>query len=487
MKSNITRLKRLLQQILDFRKVESGNMKLNVSRGDLVSFVKQVCEMHFDLMAQKKKISFVVKTPDTLQGFFDSDKIDKILFNILSNAFKYTAQNGIVELKIQSVIKYDVQYAKIFIHDTGAGIAPERLPFIFDRFYGNQTRYDSNGIGLSLTKELIEIHKGSISVESQLNVGTGFVLEIPIDGSFYSEQEIAEKGERTKSVVETLMELNEENNDAVSIPEKSIVTKSNKTVLLVEDNPDLLMVLSNSLSRFYRVIQACNGQEALEKLNQNEIDLVVSDVMMPIMDGLTLCKNIKNNFDISHTPVLLLTAKNQIEDRVESYNAGADAYISKPFEMEVLIARLNSLLFNMQKRNQEFKSSLTISSKNYENNSMDDKFMRDAIKTVEDNLDNFEFTHEHLIDAMNTSKSTLYRKIKSLTGLAPSDFVRNIRLKHACMMLKSDTGNISDIAYAVGFNDPKYFSTCFKAEFGLTPREYAKKKKTEDKQEKEEE
>lgn len=276
-----------------------------------------------------------------------------------------------------------------------------------------------------------------------------------------------------------MIALNEETDSTVSIPEKTINTKSNKTVLIVEDNPDLLMVLTASLSRFYVVVQATNGLEALAKLNENEIDLVVSDVMMPVMDGLTLCKNIKEDFNISHTPVLLLTAKNQIQDRIDSYNAGADAYISKPFEMEVLIARLGSLLYNKQKRNQEFQNSLTINPKNYENNSIDGQFLRDAIKIVEDNLGNFDFTHEQLIDKMNTSKSTLYRKIKSLTGLAPSDFVRNIRLKHACLMLKNETGNISDIAYATGFNDPKYFSTCFKAEFGISPREFARKKKPE--------
>lgn len=479
MKSNITRLKRLLQQILDFRKVESGNMNLNVSKGDIVGFIQQTCGNNFDPLAKKKDISFSITGLKELSAFFDADKLDKILFNILSNAFKYTHEKGTIELNIQSELKNDIQYAKIFVNDTGSGIQPERLSFIFDRFYGNDKSFDSNGIGLSLTKELVEIHKGTISVESQLNVGTCFVIELPIDGSFYSEQERAEKLDKSKNEAEVLLALNQEVDSTVTIPEKNIVARSTKTLLVVEDNPDLLMVLSSSLSRFYNVIQATNGKEALSKLNENEVELVVSDVMMPVMDGLTLCKKIKENFDTSHTPVLLLTAKNQIEDRIDCYNAGADAYISKPFEMDVLIARLSSLLFNKQKRNQEFQSSVNINPKNYENNSIDGQFLRDAIKIIEDNLENFDFTHEQLIDAMNSSKSTLYRKIKSLTGLSPSDFVRNIRLKHACLMLKNDTGNISDIAYAVGFNDPKYFSTCFKAEFGLTPREFAKKKKPE--------
>jgi AraC-like DNA-binding protein len=192
------------------------------------------------------------------------------------------------------------------------------------------------------------------------------------------------------------------------------------------------------------------------------------------MDGITLCGTLKKTIDFSHIPVLLLTAKNQIEDRIACYNAGADAYISKPFEMDVLIARINSLILNGQQKNKEFRASLTINPKNYETNSVDANFLKEAIEIVENNLDNFDFTHDHLLELLNASKSTLYRKIKSLTGFSPSEFVRNIRLKHACLMLKNGTGNISEIAYAVGFNDPKYFSTCFKAEFGMTPREFAK-------------
>jgi len=238
----------------------------------------------------------------------------------------------------------------------------------------------------------------------------------------------------------------------------------------------LRMVLYNSLSNRYNTLQAANGVEALKMIKDNEIDIVISDIMMPEMDGLTLCKTIKADVNYSHTAILLLTAKNQIEDRVECYNAGADAYVSKPFEMEVLIARLGSLIRNRQKRNEEYQTSLYINPKNYENDSIDGIFLRESIKIVEDNLSDFNFSHEQLIKSMNTTKSTFYRKIKSLTGLAPNEFVRNIRLKHACLMLQSETGNISDIAYSVGFSDPKYFSTCFKSEFGISPSEYVKKK-----------
>lgn len=475
MKSNIIRLKRLLQQILDFRKVETGNMKLSINEGDLVAFVKETCLSNFEPLAKKKNLKFEITGIDALHGCFDSDKIDKVLFNILSNAFKYTNENGVVNLSIQALEKNGILYALFMISDTGSGIDPERLPYIFDRFYGNEATFDSNGIGLSLTKELVELHKGSIKVESQLNAGTTFILEIPIDKFFYKEDE-----KKSNQLIDESNENFDKNDFAemnLEPQDQSLITKTGQTLLVVEDNPDLRMVISNSLSRMYNVVEAVDGVEALKMLSDIDVDIVVSDIMMPEMDGITLCKTIKGNVDICHTPVLLLTAKNQIADRVESYNAGADAYISKPFEMEVLIARINSLLFNRKKVNHEFQSAKYIPLKRFENDSIDDQFMRDAIAIVEKNLSNFEFTHEQLIVAMNTSKSTFYRKVKSLTGLAPNDFVRNIRLKHACQMLKNESGNISDISYAVGFSDPKYFSTCFKAEFGLTPREYMKKKR----------
>jgi len=469
MKSNILRLKRLLQQILDFRKTESGNMKLKVKEADLVDFVNQNCRNNFDPLVKEKNIQFSVTSPPQLTGYFDADKIDKVLFNILSNAFKHTHKNGTINLTIQSEFKNDIQYVRMFISDTGDGIEPERLPYIFDRFFGSN-KGESNGIGLSLTKELIEIHKGSISVESQINTGTTFVVEFPIDGQMYSSEE---KESQIKETQPFPVQISEHEVN-IKLPQNQPRRNADILILVVEDNPDLLMIIANLFSRMYRVIKAGNGVDAMKIIRDNEVDIVVSDVMMPEMDGIILCKTLKNDFEFSHIPVLLLTAKNQIEDRIDCYNAGADAYISKPFEMEVLESRINNLIVNRQKINKEYQASLSINPKGYEKDSIDGIFLREAISVVEENLANFEFTHEQLIDSMHTSKSTLYRKIKSLTGLAPNEFVRNIRLKHACLMLKNRTGNISDVAYSVGFNDPKYFSTCFKTEFGLTPREYLK-------------
>jgi len=470
MKSNVTRLKRLLQQILDFKKVESGKMKLHVTEKDLILFINDICWNNFEPLVKEKNIQFSITSPDKIMAWFDDDKLDKVLFNILSNAFKYTPVNGTINLTVQPISKNETEYVKIFISDTGSGISAEMLPFVFDRFFGNEMSKDSNGIGLSLTKELVEIQKGTIVAESQINVGTTFTVEIPIDSKVF-KLDVSNNGFSETSLSPA---ITMEEGQISSFTQHPIAKNNDILILIVEDNVDLLMILANSLSRFYRVLKAKNGLKALTVMKENEIDLLISDVMMPEMDGITLCKAIKGNIEFSHTPVLLLTAKNQIADRIDCYNAGADAYISKPFEMEVLEARINSLILNRQKKNKEYQSSLTINPKNYENDSIDDLFLREAIRIVEENLANFDFTHDQLIEAMKTSKSTLYRKIKSLTGLSPSEFVRNIRLKHSCLMLKNDTGNISDIAYAVGFNDPKYFSTCFKTEFGVSPRDYMK-------------
>lgn len=475
MKSNVARLKRLLQQILDFRKVESGNMKLRVKQSDLVAFINNICWNNFDPLANEKQIQFSIIAPDKCIAWFDHDKIDKILFNILSNAFKNTPAKGIINVIIQHEKRQDFEYVKLFISDTGAGISQDRIPFIFERFLGDKLGNDSNGIGLSLTKELVEIHKGTIYVESELNKGTTFVVEIPIDAKKYDASECESRVDEIE--LSTVKELQNAEPLAFESPTNSL--NSDVVILIVEDNADLLMVLANSLERLYKVLKASNGIEAMEIIKDYSVDLIISDVMMPEMDGITLCRTIKQDINYSHISVLLLTAKNQIADRIESYNAGADAYISKPFEMEILIARVNSLIFNRQKRIKEYQSMLTINAIDNENESLDAVFLRKAIMVVEENLSNFDFTHEQLIDEMNTSKSTLYRKIKSLTGLSTSEFVRNIRLKHACIMLEHETGNISDIAYAVGFNDPKYFSTCFKIEFGMTPKEYIKSNKKE--------
>jgi DNA-binding response OmpR family regulator len=301
---------------------------------------------------------------------------------------------------------------------------------------------------------------------SEPHRGSTFAFHFPIGESAYLPDEKGEAYGILSSETES-----ESGEDSAPVVQPVDLTE---TLLLVEDNPDLLHVLQNHFTKKYKVLTAVNGRLALDVVSENDIQIIVSDIMMPEMDGLELCKTIKGKVETSHIPVLLVTAKNQLEDRIECYNAGADGYIAKPFDLSLLDVRIRNLLTRREFQTNEYKQNPQIILSDLEYNSLDQQFLDMAVRFVEENLGNFELSHDDLLIRLNTTKSTLYRKLKSLTGLSPSEFIKNIRIKHACRMLQQDSGNISDIAYSVGFNDPKYFSTCFKAEMGMTPREYAK-------------
>lgn len=474
MRSNVNRLKRLLQQVLDFRKVESGNMKLKITNGEIVAFVRDVCYTHFSPLIQKKKIDFTFTSdPNQIQAYFDADKIDKVVFNLLSNAFKYTPDTGNIKIHLQSYEKDNHTYLTIKISDTGVGIAPEDLSSVFTRFYYNSKTdaSETNGIGLSLTKDLIELHHGTITAESKLNVGTCFIITIPIDKESFIDSELVKSPQ---------ILINEENIIETSIDEEEWTEsnlkneKVNVNILLVEDNEDLLHTMQKILSSRYNVLSSSNGIEAMEILKTANIDIIISDVMMPEMDGLALCRTLKNNIETSHISIILLTAKNSVDDRIECYNAGADGYISKPFDLKVLEARINNFITNKKNKQQEFKSNVEINISTLEYPSIDEQFLNNAIEIIEKYLAETEFDINTFAEHLNMSKSSLYRKIKTMTGLSPIEFIRNIRLKHACQMLKDKSISISEVAYSVGFSDPKYFTSCFKTEFNITPSEYQK-------------
>ncbi|MDL2208194.1 response regulator, partial [Parabacteroides sp. OttesenSCG-928-O15] len=477
MRSNINRLRRLLQQVLDFRKVESGNMKLTLSHGDMANYVKQVCFEHFVPLMEKKEIEFCFKAePDQIEGYFDTDKLDKIIYNLLSNAEKYTQEKGRVELELTKKRQNNKDYLSVKVSDTGVGITPENLPRIFTRFYNNDMKIDraSNGIGLSVTKDLVELHHGTISVTSQPGVGSIFHVEIPIDKESYEERDSASS---VSPIVPT-----EKNVKALALdelpdtpPEPNSLNEIEKmTILIVEDNLELLSLISGLLSRSYQVITAHNGLEALSMVKENNIDIIVSDVMMPEMDGFELCITLKKDIETSHIPIILLTAKNSTEDRIECYNAGADAYISKPFQLKVLEARIRNFLSNRKTKQKEFQSDVEVNISKLEYQTIDEQFLMRVIKLIEENLSEAEFDVNTLAASLHISKSSLYRKIKMMTGLSPVEFIRNIRLKHACQLLKNEFVSIAEVTYQVGFSDPRYFATCFKNEFQITPSEYQK-------------
>ncbi|MDR0745902.1 MAG: response regulator, partial [Mediterranea sp.] len=470
MRANINRLRRLLQQVLDFRKVESGNMRLKLSYGDVVMFIKDTCYTNFLPLMSKKGISFSFHVAaNQIFGYFDADKLDKIIFNLLSNAFKYTPESGNVRIKLEQYQEQGRSYLFIQISDTGIGIPPKDIKHIFTRFYNNLTgnASETNGIGLSLTKDLVEMHHGTIHIESEVNVGTSFMISIPIDRDSYNELELG----KSENIVLYEKEINPVSSE--ESPEED-ENKDNTTILLIEDNEELLKIIRNILSKYYKVFTATNGLEALKVIAGNNIDIIISDVMMPEMDGLELCERLKGNLETSHIPIILLTAKSGTDDRIDCYNAGADGYISKPFDLKVLEARISNFITNKKDKQREFKSDVEINISKLEYLSIDEEFLKKAVSIIEEYLTEFDFDVNTFAERLYMSKSSLYRKIKTMTGLSPVEFIRNIKLKHACQMLRIPSASISEVAYSSGFSDPKYFTTCFKTEFGMTPREYQK-------------
>ena len=468
MSNNINRLIRLLQQILEFRKAETGNLKLRVSEGDLAAFVKNEAECFRPLIKNKKLNLSVVCRPESIIGYFDTDKMDKILYNLISNAAKYNDEGGSIEITLSYADKKD--FVQMTVKDDGRGISSEKQKTLFQRFYEGEYRKFKTigtGIGLSLTKDLITLHRGDINVESKSGKGTTFFITIPIERSYFKLEEIEDENLPVQNdVAEEKYEKQE------LAPEEEEKPKSH-TLLLVEDNEDLLQIMVRLLGREYNVFTARNGKEGVEIIENQDIDLVVSDIMMQEMDGIEFCKYIKAKLEYCHIPVILLTAKTKEEDRAEAYDSGADGFIIKPFNLIVLHARIRNLLKTKERTAHDFKNQLVFEAKELNYTSLDEDFLKQAIDIVNKHLGDSEFEKSQFVDEMGTSRATLDRKLKSLTDLSTSAFIRNIRLKAACRILEEKKNvRISELAYAVGFNDPKYFSACFKKEFGMHPSEY---------------
>jgi len=456
LRMNVGRLKRLLVQVLDFRKVESNNMPLHVAHGNVSTFIAGVTASNFEYLAQQKNLRFNAQVANDMWGYIDFEKLDKILFNLLSNAIKYTPENKKVELSAYMEVKEGMNMLIVEVEDEGIGIAPKDIRNIFTKFYNNREHvgYESNGIGLSLTKDLVGLHHGTIKVNSEPNKGSVFTIELPLDKKAYSKEEIAEPEVSKAAQVEP--------EGADSMP----------CILYVDDNRDLRELMRTMLQHNYQVLLAEDGEKGLEVLNTNMVDIIICDLMMPRMNGLEFCRRVKANIQTSHIPVLMLTAKNTPEDQVESYKAGVESFITKPFDKSILDARIANLLHAREARQQSFRTNMDINISSLDYQTADEQFLNDAITCIENHLDDSEFDIPQMANALHVSKSTLSRKLKVITDLTPGDFVRNIKLKHACNLLKKKSITISEVAYATGFNNPKYFSKCFKDEFGMTPTEY---------------
>lgn len=470
LKANVEKLKRLIQQVLDFRKMDVGKLRLNVSEGDIREFIENICRINFLPLARKKNIELEAHIEtEEMQGYVDFDKLDKILHNLLSNAIKYTPEDKRIIVYAQIIEEAEHKTLVVKVRDEGVGIPAKEIEHIFTRFYSSRKNrgIDSNGIGLSLTKDLVGLHHGDITVESVLGQGTCFTVKLPVDKESYTPDELAEDAAEMQEIA-LADEPDAETGMADDNTEKS-------TLLLIDDNTELLSVMKEMFKEKYSVLTVVDGAQAWDKLKNNEVDMIICDVMLPDVNGWELCTRIKGDLRFNHIPVIILTARNGIDDRVASYEAGADAYIAKPFEMKILFARVDNLIKASKMRQAAFRKEENVSLESLAYPSADKKFLQSIIDNIEQHLAESDYDIEQLSTEMNMSKSTLYRKIKTMTGMSALDLIRNVKMKRACMMLLSRQQNISEVAYALGFNSPKYFTKCFKEEFGVTPSEYLQK------------
>ena len=480
MELNIDRMVHLLQELLETSKLQAGEMRLKVSQGDVMEYIRQTALCLEPLMS-KRKLDFTIKCqPTSMMGWIDTDKLDKIIYNLLSNSAKYTKE-GSVSLIAQTNKTYD--HIIIKVSDTGIGLSPEQKKHLYQRFYDGDYRHMrtiGTGLGLPLMRDLVYLHGGTIECESEQGKGTVFTISLPINKEAFTPSQIDEEhpieiSSTPRTAILDVASLQSEEMPETSQPNPESVDENTYRILLVEDNIELLMLMQSLLSQKYYVHAATNGVEALKIVQTEDLDLIISDVMMPEMDGNELTKRIKSNPDTSHLPVVLLTAKTQEEDRKESLLIGADDYITKPFKMSDLEVRINNLIENRKRILREYlaQSAEEIHMKTSTAPTADEEFLKRATDCVYKHLDDSEFDRDAFAADMGASASTLYNKLRSLTGLNVSSFIRDIRMKEAKRLATTQPDlRISDLAYKVGFKDPKYFSTCFKKEFGIQPSEF---------------
>ena len=459
---NVLVLTQLVSEILDFRKVQNGKMELRLSDFNLAECMKQWI-MLFSVSAQKKHIAISMDAPDTIMLRADQDKIERICYNLLSNALKYTSEGGEISL----MAKEEGGRVMISVADNGCGISSDELPYIFDRFYQAKNAGRGTGIGLAIVKAFTELHHGEVSATSIEGKGSTFTIHIPV----------RQKGEVTNQPTEKIEQLVEPSsaqevpNQARHIDELIQPYQTDKPeVLIIDDNIDIRTYLRSVLSEKYNVSEAADGKVGLELARKIVPDIVLSDIMMPVMDGLAFCQQLKTDKAISHIPVILLTARSLDEQRAEGYEHGADAYLSKPFSLRLLLSRIDNLIESRKKLNQTWSKGVEDDEIGNISNEIDKSFLKQLRKIIQENLANSDLSVEQIGDEIGLSRVQLYRKVKALTGYSPVEIVRKARLTRARHLLQTTERTVSEVAYAVGFSTPSYFSKCYKDEFGENPK-----------------
>ena len=470
MKRNVNTLLRLIDQIIEFRRYENGKMQMYFRFYDLKKFIGEICGS-FKELSKKKRINlkYVVDNADFMV-WFDTDKVEKICYNLISNAIKFTPENGHVTVHLSKEVINEEEFAKLTVTDTGIGISEENLTEIFSRFYRVDNNYSGSGIGLALTKALVEQHNGFIGVESSVGQGSIFHFSIPFKQKDISVTEQYPVLQVSNVNLDDMFLADLE--DDMEIVEEQNEGSGKQRILIVEDNYEVRNYVKSILQGNYNLVEAANGKEGFLKALKTVPDLIISDVMMDGMNGFELCKAVKENINTSHIPVVLLTAYALDEQRVTGFESGADAYIPKPFNEELLKIRVRKLLENREKLKVFFKKNLTFGEKKESLTEIDKTLISKFRTTVEENLSDSELSVDVIGQELGMSRVQLYRKIKSLTNFAPNELVRNIRLKKAEHLIISSNKNISEIAYETGFSSPSYFSKCFKEYFNESPTDF---------------
>jgi signal transduction histidine kinase/DNA-binding response OmpR family regulator len=489
MQRNAHRLLMLINELLDLSKLEAGAMKLHASRINVVPLVKGIANS-FESSAGLRGIALnVYVEEEEIEVYCDNDMIEKILSNLLSNAFKFTPEGGKVTVALTSVPSSNGRgvsegsgegVVKISVSDTGIGIPPAQLNKVFDRFYqvdASQTRdHEGSGLGLALMKELVELHHGTISVQSEIGRGTTFTVQLPLGRSHLRDDEIVEAPASFKPTMREVegVAVEKDVGGATEVTEFEQPKTDKPIILVVEDNTDVRAYIKSYLIPVYQVTEARDGAEGIEIALEMIPDLIISDVMMPKKDGYQLCQSLKSDEKTSHIPIILLTAKAASENKIEGLETGADEYLIKPFEPNELLARVKNLIDLRRKLRERFKASVPLKLGEVAVTSMDDAFLKKVMAAVEQHMGDEHFRVEGLAAEVGMSRVQLFRKLTALTSQSPGEFIRYIRLHRAMDLLQKGFGTVSEVGYTVGFSDPSYFSKCFHKQFGKAPTDVRK-------------
>ena len=478
---NTITLLELINQLLNFRKSEAGELKLQVSKNNLIDFIREI-KLSFDELAERRHITYSYSHDvDQLNMWFDILELKKVFINILSNAFKFTPKGGEITINVKGPLDNN-DTVKVSIKDSGIGIPKEKIKYIFDRYFQlgvSKGKRAGTGLGLSLAKDIIELHQGSIQVDSAQREGVTFTIKLPLGEDVdTSKKMLVNKNslddkyfeyDPILSIIETF--------DTHEETALGIFNSDLSSILLVEDNQGMRKFIRSIFEDDFNVFEANNGKEGLEIAQTKDVDIIISDIMMPIMDGVDMCHNLKSNIKTSHIPIILLTAKSSAESQKEGYKIGADVYVTKPFDVDLLKIQVSNL-FNLRNNViEKFKKDSILTPKELTNVSTDEKFLEKAFNIVQEHMGDNGFNAQQFTDAMGVSRTLLYNKLKALTGQSITEFIRTVRLKKAAQYIVNTQMRISEIAYDVGFNDLKYFRVSFKKMYQTSPSEYRKSQK----------